>query len=123
LYHHPELALSHGVGLAKGEAVFLSGNEEKPVFLMRGDSGSGLVAYALLYEEEFIDDPISHQIGNSLSLLFSRRKPMTLFYIEDKTASRRVNLENSDVGKLLSLAVDSFYSKNDAMNANRLDNR
>jgi hypothetical protein len=123
LYHHPELALSHGLGLGKSQIVRIDGPEGAPVFVLRGESGSGVVMYALHYDGEYIADPISRQIGNSLSLLFSERKPMTLFYISGDTTVPNENLENSDMGKLLISAVESFYSAPGMVTDNKRDNR
>jgi hypothetical protein len=123
LYHHPELALSHGVDLGKGDVVNLSNQEGMPVFVFRPKSDAGVVAYALHYEGEYIGDPISHQIGNSLSLLFSGRRPMTIFYISDMTVLPNHTLNDSDIEKLLLAAVDSFYSQSNEAKDNRLENR
>ena len=123
LYHHPELALSHGVGFGKSEIVNLAGREGAPVFVLRGESGPGVAMYALHYDGEYVGDPIFHQIRNSLSLLFSERKPITLFYISGNSAAPNEDLENSDMGQLLISAVESFYSAAGAVADNIQDNR
>ena len=36
--------------------------------------------YTLLYDGQFVENPIRFQLVNALELLFSRRKPMTLVF-------------------------------------------
>ncbi len=111
LYHHPELALSYGKGLEKGGVTQLPGLSGIPVYLLRSKKGPGLVAYALLYDGDFIDNPIFHQVKNSVNLLFNARRPMTLFYASDPNAPGNSKFENSTISSLLANAIQSFNAQ------------
>jgi hypothetical protein len=108
LYHHPELALSHGSGLNEEGIVMLPGDPGIPVFLLRDHRGNGVAAYALLHEGEFIKDPVSHQINEAFSQLFRPRKAMTLFYVSDTTSSVADNFNNTSPASVLAAAIHSF---------------
>jgi len=111
LYHHPELALSYGSSLKGDGMVMLPGDDDIPVYLLRGRSGQGLVAYALLYDGRFVKDPIAHQIRDSFRMLFSPRKPMTLFYVSTAKTSENANFARSPAAAFLRAAIDSFRAQ------------
>ncbi|NOQ14754.1 MAG: hypothetical protein GQ583_09820 [Methyloprofundus sp.] len=111
LYHHPELALTHGHSLSKQENLNLSGYPEIPVHIFNNDNKSILVAYVLLYNNEFVESPIKHQLGDSLRLLVNAKKPMTLFYASQLGLSPDTQFNQSSVASLLSLAIQSFQSQ------------
>jgi hypothetical protein len=112
LYHHPELALSYGKVLKSDGIVVLSGRLEIPVRLLRGEADSELVAYTLLYGDEFVEDPIAHQISDSFYLLTSARKPMTLFYTSARMRSSMQKFDESAVASVLRAAIESFVDQN-----------
>jgi len=84
LYHHPELALSYGQDIKSGGIVFLQLDQHKiPVHTLRSVAGEIVAAYVLHYDGAFIENPIAHQMFDSLNLLVSGRKSLTLFYLSD----------------------------------------
>lgn len=111
LYHHPELALSYGHSLNKQDITHLPGYPEIPVYRLRNDDNSMLIAYVLLYDAEFVKDPISHQLGESMRLLVSPRKPMTLFYASQSGLPPNTQFSQSAVASVLTLAIQSFQSQ------------
>ena len=108
LYHHPELALSHGSNFKDEDIVMLPGDPEIPVFVLRSSSGSGIDAYVLLHEGKFIKDPVSHQIKEAFTQLFQTRKAMTLFYVSDTTAPIAENFNKTSSASILAAAIRSF---------------
>ncbi len=111
LYHHPELALSYGRNLKDDGLVLLRGEFDIPVHLLRGRESSELIAYALLYDGQYIEDPISHQIRDAFSLLFRPRKAMTLFYVSISNALRNEDIRASPSASVLLAAIQSFRSQ------------
>jgi hypothetical protein len=111
LYHHPELGLSHGNDFTDGGVVMLAGKQEIPVHLLRGSNGPGIVAYALLYKGRFIRDPLKHQIQDSLKLLISPRRQMTMFYVADASVLPKQPFADTASAKLLMSAIDSFQAQ------------
>lgn len=108
LYHHPEIALSRGFDLSSDGLVTLKGNLDIPVYLYRGVNGVGLAAYALLYDDKFISDPISFQIRGSFRQMFAAEKMMTLFYISDVTIPKGKPFNESNSASILLAAINSF---------------
>ena len=111
LYHHPELAISYGYSLSKRDILNLPGSPEITVHLLSNDDNSMLVAFVLLYDDEFVSDPIIHQLSDSMRLLVNARKPMTLFYASQSNLPPNTQFGKSDIASLLSLAVQSFQSQ------------
>jgi hypothetical protein len=108
LYHHPELGLSHGSNLKEEGIVMLPGDPDIPVFVLRNSGGKGIVAYALLHEEELIKDPILHQIKDAFTQLLQTRKAMTLFYVSDTITPAVDKFEKSSSASILAAAIQSF---------------
>lgn len=111
LYHHPELAVSYGGDFEDQGLIVLPGEPAIPTRLLRSRNGTGLVAYALHYEDRFIDNPIVHQIQESLNLLVSGRKPITLFYVSDSHTTRDTDFQETAAAKLLQKTVSDFLSQ------------
>lgn len=111
LYHHPELTLSYGKNFTIKQQVSLSGPVEIPVKLLRYRDKIGLAAYALLYEDEFIGNPIKHQIKNSLNLLINAHKPITLFYVAQTDAAPATPFSDTPAAKILQQAIEDFRKK------------
>ncbi len=111
LYHHPELALSYGHSLDNNDILHLPDYPEIPVVVLRGDDKAMIVAYVLLYDGEFVADPINHQLGESIRLLANSRKPMTLFYASQSAVPNDTEFNQSAVAALLSLAIQNFQSQ------------
>ena len=112
LYHHPELALSYGKDLNNTDMAVLSGRMEIPVRFLWDEAGRELVAYTLLYGDEFVEDPISHQISESFYLLTSARKPMTLFYASTRIGPGKQKFDESELASVLRAAIESFVAQN-----------
>ena len=114
LYHHPELALLSGSDLESLGTVYLPQKPARPIHLLKGkreEGGTGLVIYALLYEDRFIDNPYFFQLKNALSFLFQARRPMTLFFVYDAAPLAERKLEESRAALLLNEAIDDFLSQ------------
>lgn len=111
LYHHPELALSYGGDFENQGLTLLPGDPSIPVRLLRNRKGSGLVAYALHYQGHFIDNPIMHQIQESLKLLVNPRKPITLFYVSDAHTTPDEDFQDTEAARLLQKAVSDFLAQ------------
>lgn len=111
IYHHPELALTHGHSLNKKEIINLPGHPEIPVHIFNNANNSIHVAYVLLYNDEFVESPIKHQLGDSLRLLVNAQKPMTLFYASQIGLAPDTQFNQSSVAPLLSLAIQNFQSQ------------
>jgi hypothetical protein len=86
LYHHPELAITYPQAGYVGEEVRrFDQRRDIPVYVLKPEAGRRTAAfYALHYEGRFVENPIAFQIRTAAELLFSRRKPMTLFFVFDR---------------------------------------
>jgi len=115
LYHHPELALSYAQNLGKKEMLNLPGHPEIPVHVLSKEDHSMRVAYVLLYDGQFIQDPITHQISTSLNLLVNARKPMTLFYASQSGPPANTTFDQSAVADLLFQVIKSFQAQTKAI--------
>ncbi len=111
LYHHPELGLSHGGNLSSEGVVELPGESKIPVYLLRNSSAKRVAAYVLLYDGRYIQNPVKHQIGESLTLLVNPRRPMTLFYIAAAGSSAIDRFANTSSAQLLTAAIHSFMAQ------------
>jgi hypothetical protein len=109
LYHHPELAIDYGPSYAPGTVIRLPQRPDVPVHLLPGAAGSSrrMAIYALHYDDSFVASPILFQLKASVSALFSRRKPMTIFFAA-QDLPEGVNVETSKAANLLLAAVDAF---------------
>jgi hypothetical protein len=111
LYHHPELGLSHGNDLNAAGVVSLQGEGRIPVHLLRGSGGKGVVAYVMLYDGRYIQDPLRHQLGESLTLLTNPRRAMTLFYVDDATPLVGQDFAATPAARLLGSAIQGFLAQ------------
>lgn len=111
LYHHPELALSHGVDLEDEGIIILPGASEIPVHVLRNTKNNARVAYVLLYENEFITNPVLFQFTQALKQIISTRKAMTLFYVSDSPSSASAEYSQSPSAFVLSAAIKSFMAQ------------
>ncbi|MFA5984803.1 MAG: hypothetical protein WC782_12375 [Methylococcaceae bacterium] len=113
LYHHPELALSHGKDLRFENVVWLNWQNQKiPVTVLKDSAGVGLVAYTLVEGHQFIANPITYQISNSLNQLVNPAKPLTLFYVSDTRAAKSTVFEHSMAADILVGSISSFFAEN-----------
>ena len=112
LYHHPEIGLLRGVDLISTGSQRLSANTDVIIHTFRRRVGDGVAVYALLYEENFIENPVVMQLKTSFELLFSPRKPMTLFLVYEEDVPGLAKFESSDAATILLAAIKSFLSQN-----------
>jgi hypothetical protein len=111
LYHHPEIGVLRGVDVQMEGIQKLKGMADVPAYVLKNRQGKGLAAYVLLYEGQFIENPVMTQISTSVKLLFSKRKAMTLFLVYDEHAHNDISLEQSPASKILETAITSFHSQ------------
>jgi len=109
LYHHPELAVLRGTqatpsGLARAKA-----RPDVPLHVLdtERDDRHGVAVYALLYDGRFIEDPIWFQLRTSAELLFTGRKPLTLFMTSD-LIGRRDEIDRAPATRVLVAAIAGF---------------
>jgi hypothetical protein len=110
VYHHPELAVSYHRTSFIGEGVERSkARPEIPVHVLQPSAGSRAIGmYVLHYEDRFIDNPLTFQIRSAGELLFSRRQPMTLFFVLDDAPPSNVEQMESSAAKVLFAAIDAL---------------
>lgn len=113
LYHHPELAMAYGTDFQTLQTRRLPAHPDMPVHVLvpaRGVNARGI--YALLYHGRFVEDPILFQIRTAGELLFSKRKPMTIFFVLDPAAPREAEIENLGASRVLFAAIQRFLEQN-----------
>lgn len=109
LYHHPELAVAYGTSFVGLETRRFRARPEIPVFVLEpapGVRAAGL--YVLHSGGEFVEAPIRYQFRTAAELLFSKRKPMTLFFVLDADAPVSGDVEDSEAARLLFASIDGF---------------
>lgn len=111
LYHHPELGVLHGVDFKRPQTVDLPKFNGLAVHLLKSRSGKGMAAYSLLYDKYFVKDPILLQLRTSWELLFSPRKPITLFLVYDDRLMSNQKFETSLAARVLVEAISSFRAQ------------
>jgi hypothetical protein len=109
LYHHPELALLRGLEPAPAGKARAAARPDIPLHVLTTsrDGVGGVAVYALRYEDRFIDRPILFQLRASAALLFSGRKPLTLFMASDR-AGTVARLDEAPATLVLLSAIESF---------------
>lgn len=108
LYHHPELGVARGIDLERAVTIPLPRLGGAPVHLLKAQKGRGMAAYSLLYDGEFVGDPIALQLRTAWELLFSPRKSMTLFLVYDRQLATDAAFDTSTAARVLADAVISF---------------
>lgn len=109
LYHHPELAVAYGTSFVGHRVRRFPQHPNVPVHVLTPAPGvSARAMYVLNYGDDFIDDPIRFQMRTAGELLFSRRKPMTLFFVHETSVSDEGNPASLASTDLLFSLVDSF---------------
>jgi hypothetical protein len=108
LYHHPELAVAYRTSFEAVRSRRLPERPDIPVHVLApGPGEQSRAMYVLHYDGRFVDDPIMFHIRTAGELLFSKRKPMTLFFVldTDPVAADQVGKAATQV---LFAAIDSF---------------
>ena len=109
LYHHPELAVAYRFANVDRMTTETSADRpEIPVHVLTSDEGRAVGLYVLQYDGRFIADPIRFQLRTAGELLFSGRKPMTLFFVRDDVAASGVSPLKLPAAALLFEAVARF---------------
>lgn len=111
LYHHPELDVAYGTSLPVHRVVYWPDRPDIPVHVNSSPVKRALAMYALHYGDRFISDPIRFQIRTAGELLFSRRKPMTLFFVHDLVIPEKAEATALPSAKLLFGAIDAFLAQ------------
>jgi hypothetical protein len=115
LYHHPELAVAYGTPFVEHDTVRFARNPSIPVHVLRtGRGSSALAVYVLHYDGRFVENPISFQIRTAGELLFTGRKPMTLFFARDPAIVEGADPQGTAAAALLFSAIDRFIAQSGA---------
>lgn len=116
LYHHPELAVAYGgqFGSSFGtqDVTRFAARPDIPVHVLHptpGDRALGL--YVLYYDGAFVEHPLWFQFQTAGKLLFSRRKPMTLFFAHDFEVQESAEIEHLPSMELLFGAIEGFLAQ------------
>ena len=110
LYHHPELAVAYHEGHTFEPAVIVrfADHPTIPVYVLRATAPDPAVSMYVLHSDgRFIDNPIRFQLRTAGELLFSGRKPMTLFFVQG-TAAAGADPSDSAAAHVLFAAISSF---------------
>jgi hypothetical protein len=109
LYHHPELALLRGTQTTPAGIARSTRRPDIPLHLVETERNGirGLAAYALRYEDGYIEDPLMFQLRTSIELLVRRRKPLTLF-MAHALAGRPDAVDEAPATQLLLAAIEDF---------------
>jgi hypothetical protein len=110
LYHHPELAVAYGTEYQAASPARFDVVPGVPIYVLHGaDGSSALAVYALHHGNGFVENPYVYQIRVMGELLFSGRKPMTLFFVQ--STGIRGPLEGSVPVRLLGAAIERFIEQ------------
>lgn len=112
LYHHPELALLRGTETRPAGIARATERPEVPLHLLTTakDGATGIAAYALLYDGRFVADPIMFQLRTAVELLFSRRKPLTIFMASD-LSGKASSINDAPATRVLLAALGAFEAQ------------
>src|SRR5688572_503232 len=109
LYHHPELAVAYHLASFSGSrTVAPQDRPDMPVHVLTNDDRGPIGLYVLHYDGRFVADPIRFQIRTAGELLFTGRKPMTLFFVRDDAPAGGVGPLELPAKRLLFEAIDQF---------------
>lgn len=108
LYHHPEIAIIRGTDVEARGIERLKNVNNIPLRVLAAREGKGLAAYSLLYDGEFIENPITFQLTTAIAQLFSARKPMTLFFAYQPSAIATTPIAGSALEQVLTQALQDF---------------
>jgi hypothetical protein len=112
VYHHPELAVAYRTSFVGEETRRFPQRPDIPVHILKpahGVRAGGM--YVLHHGSHFVDDPIQFQLRAAVEMLFTRRKPMTLFFVFDQQGPGSEDTGESSAAKLLFAAVDAFLAQ------------
>lgn len=95
LYHHPELALSNHEYEASRVVSVASSAGPLDVHVLPGMNGTGVAAYALVYEGTTVANPFVFQVRVAPRLLLTGQRPLLLVFAEDTGAPADSELATS----------------------------
>jgi hypothetical protein len=109
LYHHPELAVAyHDAKFDRATTETTTDRPDVPVHVLTDREAGPVALYVLHYDGRFIADPIRFQLRTAGELLFTGRKPMTLFFVLDDAPRSGVAPLDLPARRLLFEAIDQF---------------
>jgi hypothetical protein len=109
LYHHPELAVAyHDAKFDRATMETPADRPDVPVHVLTDNEAGPVALYVLHYDGRFIADPIRFQLRTAGELLFTGRKPMTLFFVRDDAPPSKVAPLELPARRLLFEAIDQF---------------
>ena len=112
VYHHPELAVAYRTGFVGEEIRRFEARPDVPVHVLKPGSGVRAAAmYVLHYDTRFVDNPITFQIRAAGELLFSRRRPMTLFFLFNEGPRAGGDAGEPAGATLLFEAIEAFLNQ------------
>jgi hypothetical protein len=111
LYHHPEIAVARGVEFVREETVRLPERSDVPVRVLYTREGDAIAVSAMHYGNTFVEDPIRFQVRTAGELLFSARKAMTLFFVQQRGSAKGVEVSRLDATRVLYAAIDQFLAQ------------
>lgn len=112
VYHHPELAVAYRTGFVGEEIRRFEARPDIPVHVLKPAPGVRAGAmYVLHYHTRFVDNPIAFQIRAAGELLFSRRRPMTLFFVFNESPQPGGGAKESAGAMLLLEAIEAFLNQ------------
>jgi hypothetical protein len=112
LYHHPENDLARGAGLFAHEVIMLPALAGVPVHLLRTETqDKGSAMYVLQYNDAFVADPLWFQVSLAGRLLFSGRRPITLFFARDLRGPKGPSPDTYPSAAVLKAAIQAFAGR------------
>ena len=109
LYHHPELAVAyHDAKFDRATTETTADRPDVPVHVLTDREAPPVALYVLHYDGRFIADPIRFQLRTAGELLFTGRKPMTLFFVRDDAPPSGAAPLELPARRLLFDAIDQF---------------
>jgi hypothetical protein len=115
LYHHPELAVAyHFTNFDRYATAVSPERADTPVHVLTNSTSRAVGLYVLHYDGRFVADPIRFQLRTAGELLFTGRKPMTLFFVRNDTAAQNEAPLKLPAARLLFEAVDRFVGQGTA---------
>jgi hypothetical protein len=115
VYHHPELAVAYRTSFVGDDVIRLDQRLDVPVHVLKPAPGVDASAmYVLHYDTRFVDNPILFQIRAAGELLFSKRRPMTLFFVFNENPRADGQAQVSAEASLLFAAIDAFVNQGEA---------
>lgn len=108
IYHHPELAVFYGRDLRNKGVVQVKSDTEIPVHVLKSPKGRELALYTLIYDGQYVSNPILFQLSSMFGSLVSAKKPMTIIMVYSNFYDNKTNIAKTDMFLLLQKASQEF---------------